>query len=271
LSIFIGSPCRHPQALGVDGRVNNDTGTELFETFPCVVWEIEGLGIVSRFFYPGDDRSNSAPPDWYSNPAGFVLSSGFSAARPSAVVDNANRVVVAWEESSGGNFDIFLRRADNAGLLYSVRNGPVLIPEFISAVNPGTGAPGSWATVSGSLNVSATPTLSIQPSVTIDGGDFIWVAWQESVGAEREIYVRTSDPSFGGGSWPQAGGSATAGGVSSTAVAGRLTTSSFPSIAASPSFAYRPVVAWEDDAGGNHDIYVRQLNPAGTGWVQVGD
>ncbi len=258
VSLSVGTPCRNPQALSVLGFVENDpTGTvpSVFETFPCIVWEVEGVGIASRFFYPGDNRAQAPPAAWYAHPSGLFIIADGSAARPSASVDSTNQVVVAWEASSGAEVDIFAARSD-ANTAFTVSNG---IPI------PGPGG-SSWTDLGNvCVDLGLGVALSIQPSLAVDANDDIWVAWQETVGTEREIYAAR----FSAG-WTEVAGSATGGGVSGTSVLATATTSSFPSIAAHPNIAGRPVVAWEDDAGGNPEIYVRRLNGV-LSWDEIAD
>jgi hypothetical protein len=278
--LSIGVPCRNPQAVGVEGLVDNlqivttpptlNQQPDRQETFPCIVWEVEGVGIQSRFFYPGDNRNPGAPARWYSHPAGGLLSFNASAARPSVALTSGNQLAVVWEESTGTEFDIRAARHSVSGLYSIDMTGGTPSPTVLVAGAP---AGSSWAPI-GSGNVradsgAAAGALSIQPSLVVDGFDDLWVAWQETVGTEREIYVARS---AGFGAWTSVAGSASAGGISSTSVLGATTTSSFPSIGVDPVAAtVQPVVAWEDDAGGNHEIYVRRLNAGGTAWEQIAD
>jgi MYXO-CTERM domain-containing protein len=273
ISKRIGALCRNPQAVNVIGLVDNAPTSTLgdrTEFFPCVVWEEEGDGIASRFFYPGDDRLQPPPARWYPHPSclsttgsQYLVLSG-SAARPSVAQVGFNDLAVAFEASTGTEYDVFaLRSAVNASL--------VTVAAVTHVPGPAMSGFAGVGSVSGNVCTSAAVTaggLSIQPSLAVDGAGALWVAWQESLATgEREIYAARS----AGGAWAGVGSSATGGGVSRTAVVARLTTSSFPSIAVSPNLPARPLIAWEDDAGTNPEIYVRRLNAAGTSWDQVAD
>lgn len=260
ISKGIGTPSRNPQAFSLLGLVDNEaTGTlpDRVEFFAGVVYEREGLGIECKFFYPGDNRTFQPPPaGWYDHPAGGLVVSDPSAGRPSVgVLRSTNELIIAYEGSSGTQFDIFVARPSATGIL-TVSNG---------TSTPGPA--GAWAATNVCAGLPAA--LSIQPGVAVEPNDTVWVAWQESVGVEREIYVRRS---VGGGAFASVAGSSTGSGISGTSVVGATTTSSFPSIAVNLITSNgRPVVAWEDDFSANTEIFVRRLNAAGTAWDQVAD
>lgn len=258
ISKMIGVEARRPQVGAVDVLVPNIP--TVVRELPVVVWEARNVGILCRFFYPGDARASSPPAGWYSHPSGAFVSANPSAARPSMRVDEAtNQVLVAWEESDGTEYDIMFARSGSAGT-YTVDPGVLGIV---------VGPAGTWDGMGGGAPDVVSPgggALSIQASLALDGSGFPWVAWQETVGAEREIYVATSS----GAAFAGVGGSATGLGISQTGTGG-TTTSSFPAIGVNTFGTARPVVAWEDDASGNHEIYVRRLNVAQTLWEQAAD
>jgi hypothetical protein len=271
VSLIIGPPCRHPQALGVDGFIAN-TGigaAARTEILACIVYEVEGLGLQCRYFYPGDDRADSPPPEWYTHPAGAVVggaAANFSATRPAAKVDFLNRVVVAWEQATGPDYDIFVTRPGETTYRRLSVAAVTFTPQTVDLLNA-PGASAAWGPVGTPSNITGglPDALSIQPALAIDGANVVWVAWQETVGLEREIYVRNSSVA----AWTGVAGSSTAGGVSATTLAGALTTSSFPSI--DIDSLGRAVVAWEEDVSGIHQIYVRRVNSVLTSWEQIGD
>lgn len=268
ISKTLGTAARNPQAAGLLGLVQNDplgSDPSRVELLPCVVYEIPGTGLFCQFFYPGDNRDQAPPAGWYDHPSGGVITFDASAAHPSTTTIFNQRLAVAFEATNGGTqFDVFVLEGDTSGLL-SVTTG-IPVPTSV----PGPAVP--WAPIgNGTGNVCAglPSALSIQPALAVDGNGDYWVAWQESVGAEREIYVRTSP---GGGAWTGVGGSSTGAGISGTNLPAGLTTSSFPAIAVNTQvFPVRPAVAWEDDFSGNTEVYLRRLNAAGTAWDQVAD
>ncbi|HEX7899133.1 MAG TPA: MYXO-CTERM sorting domain-containing protein [Planctomycetota bacterium] len=260
ISKGIGTPSRNPQAFSLLGLVDNEaTGTvpDRNEFFAGVTYEREGLGIECKFFYPGDNRAIQPPPaGWYFHPAGGLVVSDPSVGRASVgVLRSTNELIIAYEGSSGAEFDIFVTRPSAIGTI------------TVSNVTATPGPAGTWVATNACAGLPAA--LSIQPSVAVDPNGDVWVAWQESVGVEREIYVRRS---VGGGAFASVAGSSTGAGISGTSVLGTTTTSSFPSIAVNLiTSTGRPVVAWEDDFSGNTEIFVRRLNAASTAWDQVAD
>jgi hypothetical protein len=105
--------------------------------------------------------------------------------------------------------------------------------------------------ISNTTGLSGSPSLAIAP----DGTPY--VAWQDGPSGDSEIYIRR----WNGSSWEEVGaGSASDGGISDS-----------PEKASSPSLAIAPdgtpYVAWEDEAVGDAEIYVRRWN--GNSWEEV--
>jgi hypothetical protein len=193
-------------------------------------------------------------------PAGFVSE------RASLVVDAANQIAVAWQDTRNANYEIYLAKWAAAGADYQiVANG---INGFF--VRPGV----TFGAVSGSMSaggISATATPSQFPSLAVDptGANNLLVAWQETelavapnTASSSQIYVARS---VAGGAWAGLAGSNTIGGISHTA-AGQA--ASFPSADVGGQYAG---VAWADDTNGRSSIYVRRfLLSGGVQWEQVG-
>jgi hypothetical protein len=265
VSLVIGTPVKNPQACFTFGFINNNNGT--IGRIPVIVYEIDGVGIRSRWLYTGD---TSFPEGWYHNPSPMtalgqigIVSDQPSASRPSARSTATGQVIVAYEQSSGTQMDIFV--STNPNTFYTLDGSGFPVGFFGGGVS--NNSPWVQQNVCAGLPVA----LSVQASLALDPTGNAYVAWQESVGAEREIYVRRS---LGGAAFAGFGSSDTGGGVSRTGTLG-TSNSSFPSIAISPvtpvASNVRPVVAWEEDASGNTEINVRRLNAAGTAWDQIAD
>jgi hypothetical protein len=96
-----------------------------------------------------------------------------------------------------------------------------------------------------------SPSLAIAP----DGTPY--VAWEDGSSGDSEIYIRR----WNGDTWEEVGaGSAGGGGISDSPEK-----ASSPSLAIAPDGA--PYVAWEDEAIGDAEIYVRRWN--GSSWEEV--
>jgi hypothetical protein len=109
----------------------------------------------------------------------------------------------------------------------------------------------------GGGGISNTGGLSGSPSLAIAPDGTPYVAWQDGPGGESEIYIRR----WNGSNWEEVGaGSASGGGISDS-----------PEKATSPSLAIAPdgtpYVAWEDEAIGDAEIYIRRWN--GNNWEEV--
>jgi hypothetical protein len=106
--------------------------------------------------------------------------------------------------------------------------------------------------ISNTSSPSGSPALAIAP----DGTPY--VAWQDGPSGDSEIYVRR----WNGSTWEEVGaGSASDGGISDS-----------PDKAVNPALAIAPdgmpYVAWEDEASGDAEIYVRRWS--GSSWEEVG-
>ncbi len=160
--------------------------------------------------------------------AGGISGTAGASASPSLAINGSSNPVVAWaEDLGGGNHEIYLKQFD--GLAW-VKLG-------LSASAGG---------ISNSAGDSTSPSL-----VTIQSAATPVVAWAEDVAGNTEIYVRQ----FKGGSWVEILGSATGGGVSSTAGASLV-----PSLGRDTADTLS--VAWAEDVGGTTEVYVRRTTGA---------
>jgi hypothetical protein len=156
---------------------------------------------------------------------------------PSLAIGPDGRPYVAWCDTSGGKWAVYVRRW-NGSTWEEVGTG--------SASEGGiSGKTGYFMRVSLAMAADGTP----------------YVAWEDPRSGNYEIYVRR----WNGSVWEEVGtGSASGGGVSNNESYSR-----FPWLAIAPDgTAY---IAWHDMRGGGleiADIYVRRWN--GSAWQEVG-
>jgi len=189
---------------------------------------------------PVDVAAATANAGWEEMGAGSASGGGISnnpgvSGYPSLALAPDGNSVTAWQDNSGGNLEIYVKRWDGS-----------------KWVEMGSGS----ATGGG---ISNNPGYSENPSLAIDPDGKAVVAWQDDSGSKYkpEIYVKRWD----GSKWVEMGsGSATGGGISNNAGFSEV-----PSLAIDPDG--KAVVAWEDDSSGVQ-IYVKRWN--GSAWVEMG-
>lgn len=137
----------------------------------------------------------------------------------------------------------------------------VLLPGVLTAAAPAAPNAGWMEVGAGSASgkgISNDSGGSFSPMIAISPGGQVYVAWWNSGGGDDEIYVRR----WNGSTWEEVGAnSASGGGISNNSGNSR-----HPSIAVAPNGT--PYVAWDDDSGGDTEIYVRRWN--GSSWEEVG-
>jgi len=224
------------------------------------------------------------------SPGGVSASGATASGRPALGTDAAGNPIVAWTQAvTGGVNQIYLKRwsgsawtelggsATDGGLSSSpdtsASDMPVLATD--AAGNPvvawRTGAflageiylkrwnGSAWIELGGSAaggGVTSSGTLCTAPSLALDAIGRPSLAWQRIVSGSWEICLRRWD----GASWTQLGGSATGGGLSSTAQ-----DSQSPSLAVSASGD--PIVAWVESVTPQPEIWVRRWD--GAAWSGV--
>ena len=218
LGIGVGSS--YNPSLALDGSNN-----------PVLAWEMAstGLSIWSLYLKRWDGTQ------WVelgSSASGSGIANTGVGANPSVAVDATGNPVVAWQDGTSGNLEIYLKRWDGT----------------------------QWVELGGSASgggVSNSAGFSENPSLVLDAAGNPIVAWNDGTPGNLEIYLKR----WNGTAWVELGGSATGGGVSNTA-----------GLSAGPSLALdsagNPVVAWNDDTPGNLEIYLKRWN--GTAWVELG-
>jgi len=260
----------------------------------CVMLLPWGSGSLSRM-------AQAACPvtaeDWHEVGADSACAGGISdnsgdSLLPSMAVAPDGMPYIAWHDSSGGAWEIYVRRwngsswkevgtgsASSGGI--SDNNGHSWYPSV--AVAP-DGTPyvvwendysgggyeiyvrrwngSSWEEVgTGSASgggISDNSGSSRNPSLAIAPDGTPYIAWWDDSSGDGEIYVRR----WNGSSWEEVGsGSASGGGISDNSA-----DSYSPSVAIAPDGT--PYVAWQDDSSGNFEIYVRRWS--GSSWEEVG-
>ncbi len=143
-------------------------------------------------------------------------------------------IYLAWAEKTAGGYEVYVRRWDGSTW---------------GEVGAGSASGGG---------ISQTATESEWPSMGISTSGVVYVAWEESQAADKEIYVRH----WNGNAWAEVGvGSASGGGISNNAGdSGR------PFLAVDQNG--NPIVGWSDDSPGDTEVYARRWS--GGTWGEVG-
>jgi hypothetical protein len=167
--------------------------------------------------------------DWEEVGTGSASDGGISdnsghSSVPSVAIAPDGTPYVAWEDSSHGDSEIYVRRWNGSDW---------------EEVGTGSASDGGISDNSGDSYWSSV-------AIALDGTPY--VAWRDDSGGDWEIYVRR----WNGSDWEEVGtGSASGGGISDNTGG-----SGWPSLAIAPDG--RPYVAWGDDSGGDWEIYVRR-------------
>jgi hypothetical protein len=307
------TPCLHPSAGGmtgvIPGTVTTDPTTGVttstpatFVTCPVVAFDNPYSGnhqIYCIVFYPGapaQPKSNTFPnglpavPDgWYQMglPNGLNVAKntifpnntisqtppGHEAQYPSLVVDDQNRVSIAWQDSNNGVFETYFK-----GFTFTAAPASTLFQIAPDPVNPLTqnnmlpsGNFSQFGTSASAGGVSNKGTLAQFPSLSTDifgATTNFTIAWQQTEAAvpnpatSSQIYVARST---NGAAFAAMGTSLSVGGISRT-----LNHAVNPSLDSNGGYVG---VAWADDSNGRSSIYLRRffLGAGGSGlWEQVG-
>ena len=187
-------------------------------------WDSGSLSGIARAACPVTAESWDEVGTDSACSGGISNNSGHSWWPPLAIAPDG-RPYVAWEDSSHGDSEIYVRRWNGSDW---------------EEVGAGSASGGG---ISDNGGESRFTSVAIAP----DGTPY--VAWGDQLGsANWEIYVRR----WNGSDWEEVGtGSASGGGISDNTGG-----SGWPSLAVAPDG--RPYVAWGDDSGGDWEIYVRR-------------
>ncbi|NUN47973.1 MAG: hypothetical protein HUU15_03985 [Candidatus Brocadiae bacterium] len=162
---------------------------------------------------------------------GISATAGAESGTPSVAIDSAGNQYVAWSESAGGVFEIYVKRNLGAGW-----------------VEVGGSATGAGVSGTAGLNTSRFPRI------VIDGLDRPVVAWWETVGGSEHIYVRRLEA----GVWVELAASGSGTGISASGI------SVWPDVTFDAT--NQPIVAWQETAP-TLEIYAKRYD--GAAWVDM--
>ncbi|MBM4093016.1 MAG: hypothetical protein FJ276_26950, partial [Planctomycetes bacterium] len=208
--------------IGVDG-------------YPVVAWGDATPG-QSEIYVKRWDGSAWVEMGASSASGGGISNNAGNSYRPSLAPGPDNNPVIAWQDESGGDSEIYVKRWDGSAW-----------------VEMGSGSASGGG-------ISANSGASQQPCLRRGADGTLVVAWDDASGGDTEIYVRRWDS--GSSSWVEMGvSSASGGGISNNA-------GSSSGVSAAVAADGKPVVAWQDTSGGNTEVYVLRWD--GSAWVELG-
>ena len=162
-----------------------------------------------------------------------------TALAPSVQIDAEAHPVVAWQDLSNGNYEIYLKRW----------NGTVW-EEIERSASGG----GISQTLSG---------LSVNPALAITKKGNPVIAWEERFGANSDVYIRRLNTTLGTMKWEDVGRKAGLHG----GMGGKVGRSAFPSLILDEGD--RPVLTWQDSLSGSFEILAQRWD--GSRWKKLGD
>ncbi len=248
---------------------------------PVVAWDDDSSG-NSEILVKVWDGSSWIERGGSGGAQGISSNSGASY-NPSLRLDSFDNPVIAWNDGTSGNFEIYLKRwsgsawielgASATGGGISGFAAPSLRPSLAldSTGNPvvAWGENGeiylkrwngaAWVDIGGSAadgGISATAGSSLHPSLALDSSDRPVVAWRETTDGNDEVYLKRWD----GANWVALGGSATGGGISANSGNSRT-----PSLRLDG--AQNPSVAWWDTTSGSGKVYFKRWD--GANWIEL--
>lgn len=221
------------------GGISNNSGGSYA---PSLIIGTDGAPIVAWYDASGGDweiyvkRWNGS--SWVEMGSGSATGGGISnnsgsSRLPALAVGSDNTPVIAWEDNSNGNWEIYVRQWNGTAW-----------------VELGSGS----ATGGGISNNSGT---SIKARSAVGPGNLTFVTWEDNSDGDAEIYVRR----WSGSAWVEMGsGSATGGGISNN---GGSSSAPIPAIGQGGT----TVIAWNDNSGSNVEAYVRRWNDSS--WIEM--
>jgi hypothetical protein len=166
-------------------------------------------------------KSTNGGTSWTANQP-LTANSGISEC-PAIAVNSAGHVYVVWHDNASGNYEIYYKKSANNGV--------------------------SWSAIK---RLTWNGGISKNPSIAIDGSDYVHIAWDDSTPGNCEIFFKKSVN--GGTTWT---------------ANRRLTWNGGESI--------RPVLAvdstddlhvvWQDGTPGNREIYHKRSADGGATWT----
>ncbi|MFX1574174.1 MAG: TolB family protein [Promethearchaeota archaeon] len=210
---------------------------------------------------------------WDPNGTAICTESGGQVS-PQIVSDGANGAIITWQDSRSGNNDIYAQRINANGVNQWVPNGTEISTEIDGQVSPqivSDGANGAIITWqdsrSGNNDIYAQKIDSngnyqwvpngtaicteigdqLFPQIINDGANGAIITWQDSRSGNNDIYAQKID-SNGNYQWDVA---------ICTAIDGQKN----PQICSDG--ANGAIITWQDNRGGNNDIYIQKVNSSG--------
>lgn len=145
---------------------------------------------------------------------------------PSAVIDSAGNIYIAWSDERNGvsDVDVYMQKYDSNGIKSST---------------------GVWASGDLKVNSDLTQTKQDDPSVSIDVNDNLFVTWtdERNISTASDIYLQKLD-SDGNKMWP-----------SDVRINSDLGQDAQNNPAIVTLSDGRVVIAWQDERNGDFDIY----------------
>jgi hypothetical protein len=233
LAAASGTPQWSAQGVELCSTVNNPKYPQIAPDGSggaVVAWHDDRSGDYN-IYAQKSDASNGAP-QWTANGEAVSTTSG-DQEYPMIIPDGAGGVIITWQDSRNGDYDIFAQRIDLA-----------------------TGTP-QWA-VDG-VAVCATGGDQVSPMIVPDGSGGAVITWQDGRNADDDIYAQRINMASGASQWTPEGVVVCA--ASEGQETPRIINDGVGDI----------IISWEDfRGGGNYDIYVQKIDMM-TGAVQWGN
>jgi hypothetical protein len=199
------------------------------------------------------------------------ISAGGKSAAPSMAIDSAGNAHIAWinNECGASTYNVMYRVRSASGSLSAIsrpksdcstfQNRPVVTvaggkPHVVFQNGQSSGAEIYYARLEGgqwvNQNISSSPITSQNPAFASDGGNNLFVAWDENIGG-HDILFKTSDN--GGQTWSTA--------INLTNNSGLST---YPNIGWS-SVSQRAYIVWHDQnniPASPEEVWEREFDPA---------
>ena len=165
---------------------------------------------------------------------GGISNNSGNSSCPSIVVNSMGYPVVAWQDTSGGDWEIYIKQW----------NGTAWVE-----IGSGSASGGGVSNNSGDSNVSQGIFFAL------DNSDNPILTWEDTSSGNREIYLKQ----WNGSSWIELAGSSSGGGISNDS-----STSRDPAICTDNDG--NPMVIWRDTTNG--ETYIKKWN--GSAWIEIG-
>jgi hypothetical protein len=221
---------------GISNNSNNSFSPSVFigtDGNPIISWDDPSGGNTDVYIRRWDGSA------WVEMGAGSASGGGISnnsgkSYGPFGVIGSDGNPIISWFDNSGGDYEIYVRRWNGSGWVEM----------------------GAGSASGGGISNNSAPSYC--PAINIGSNGYPIIAWDDSSGGNQEIYVRRWD----GSSWVEMGtGSASGGGISNNSGA-----SEYAAVLLGTD-GY-PIIAWDDNSGGDQEIYIRKWN--GSSWVEMG-